>query len=322
MLKVSGGLISAAALVLGQLLFIVPCVRADESGGDASVPPTLQGIVSKKTDPPAPLAGGASVQANPSTPGHFLFGGVERKVTAPLPASIESPAKATLIKETAKLAPVPDQVHNLTAEQDALASGDNQIWFRIPAWLAGKWKTQDRQLISEINYRNGKQNPPRPLSFGYCGEQFGLQQDKNGTCWQFEKVGTQPINCRVDKKGMAHFDVVESHKPISSSDTQLVLKKIWKSVTMNPDTQEVINERRFASTLTFSRLDESSMKVTETSETFDAQGTPISMKLIETARVKVAPFQPVANFRGNDMRTLFSKYMVKHRMGDLVAAKE
>jgi hypothetical protein len=320
MLKFRGGFVSAIALAMSQLGLIVPCVQADGPG--ASLPPPLQGNVSERADSTTARIGADFLNANSSESGHLLFGGVEKKATVLPTVNVTLPASIPLIKQTAKLAPVPDPVHNLTAEQDALASGNNQIWFRIPPWLAGKWKTQDRQLIAEVNYKTGKQNPPHPLSFGYCGEQFGLQQDKNGTCWQFEKVGTQPINCRVDKKGMAHFDVVESHKPLSSSDTQLVLKKVWRSVTMNPDTQEVINERRFESTLTFNRLDDSSMKVAEAFETFDAQGNPISKKVIETERVKVAPFQPVANFRGNDMRSLFSKYMNKNQMGDLVAASK
>ena len=253
----------------------------------------------------------SSVSTSPAKPSHLLFGGVEQKAMAPLPASIET---IQLMRESPKMAPTQtvNQVHKLAVQQTALINsanqamkrespkmdpGANQVWFRIPAWMAGKWQTKDRQLIGEINYLTGRQTSPRSLSFGYCGEQYGLQQDKDGTCWQVEKVGRQPVNYRVDKHGMAQFDVVESHQPLSSSDTQLVLRKRWRHLTVNPETAEVIHERCFESTLTFKQLDAQTMSVNESVETFDGQGSPISMKLIQTVRVKVAPFQPVDNLR-------------------------
>jgi len=312
--------ILAVSLLISQSLLVVPLAQANDSNDEDFGPIPLQGMVSAKA-PRAPLEGNSMI-ATPSTPGHFLYGGVEQKVKAPLPASVE---EIRLTKQTAKLAPLPiqipiqNQVHNLSAQDNVLAN--NQVWFRIPAWLAGKWKTQDKQLIGEINYRTGKQTPPQQLSFGYCGEEYGLQQDKNGTCWQFEKVGSQPINYKVDKNGMAHFDVVESNHPVSSSNAQLVLQKIWMNVTMNPDTQEIVGERRCQSILTFNRLDDQSISVNDATETFDRQGTPVSMRLTQTARVKVAPFQPVDNVKGDDMRTLFSQYMNIHGMSNLLASK-
>ncbi len=138
-----------------------------------------------------------------------------------------------------------------------------QSWFRIPPWLAGKWKTQDKQLVGEVNYRTGRQTPWRRLTFGYCGEQYGLQQDKNGTCWQFEKLGTQASNYRLDKNGLGHFNVVESNKSLSSSDTQLVLRKTWSSVAMDPGTQQVVDIKHFESTITFKRIDDDTVDIAE-----------------------------------------------------------
>jgi hypothetical protein len=319
MLKLGCSLILGISMLVSQFLLVAPLVQAEDSSDDDFLPPPLQEVVSVKAYAQAPLEGVRSMSASPSTPGHFLYGGLEEKVTAPLPASIDT---TRLLKESPKMAASENQVHKLAAQQDALVNGDKQVWFRIPPWLAGKWKTQDRQLIGEINYRNGKQTPPRSLSFGYCGELYGLQQDKNGTYWQFEKVASQPTNYKVDKNGLAHFNVVESNHSLSSSDIKLVLKKIWRGVTMNPETQEIVNERRFESVLTFKRLDDQSMSVNEAIETFDVQGAPISMKLIQTVRVKVAPFQPVDNLHGDDTRSLFSRYMNPHGMGNLVAKND
>ncbi len=312
MLKLQCRLILGITLLVSQSLLVVPFALADDDDDFAPIP--LQGAVAEKAYRQAPLEGRSSAGASAS--GHFLYGGVEQKIKTPLAASVD---EISLTKQSAKLDPLPTptQVHNLSAQDNVLAN--NQVWFRIPAWMAGKWKTQDKQLIGEVNYRTGKQTAPRPLTFGYCGEAYGLQQDKNGVCWQFEQVGSEPTNYKVDKNGIAHFNIVESNHPLSSSNTQLVLRKTWRSVTMNPDTQEIISERRCESILTFKRMDEDSMSVNDSTETYDRQGTPISIRLVQTARVKVAPFQTVDNLHGDDMRSLFNVYMNNHGLGNLLA---
>jgi hypothetical protein len=326
-IKLRSTAIFAISLLLSQLLSVSPA-RGEDDSRDESLPPELQGMLAAQANPqPVPEDVSPSISSPPVVPenasparasspksGHLLFGGVEKKAVVPLPAKHFT---TEFKKEIPKMAPVPtvNQVHKLTVQQSALATSASQVWFRIPGWMAGKWQTRDRQLIGEINYRTGKQTPGRSLSFGYCGEQYGLQQDVHGTCWQFEKVGSQPINYRIDKNGMAQFDLVDSHHPLSSSDSQLVLRKRWRHLTVNLETADVMNERCFESTLTFRRLADQSMRVDEAVETFDGQGSPISMRWTQTVRVKVAPFQPVDNFRGDDLRSWFALYMNKHAAG-------
>lgn len=330
--------LASFSLLLIQLLGVSNFVRADELNSQPTLSKPLQGKVSAKDAATTNLKGtGLLNELNELdeldgingmnglkalTPlnaieslnqaeaqNHILFGNVERKVS---PAQKATASETVLQSQAAKAATPLDastaEAFHKLAAQENIADAQSQIWFKIPPWLAGKWRIQDKQLIGQVNYRNGKQIPAHPLSFGYCGEQYGLQQDKSGDCWEFQKLGNQPSNYHVDKKGLAHFFVLESNEALSTSENQLVLKKKWSTVVMNPTTKETIDVKHLESTLTFKRLGEDTIEVADITSVFNRERTPISKRWTQTTKVKIAPFAPVNQRKGEDLRALFAAY--------------
>jgi hypothetical protein len=330
--------LASFSLLLIQILGVSNVVRADELHSQSALPEPLQGKVSAKDSTATNLQGTSSLNELDGLDGlnelnepnelkaleplnaleslhqaevqnHVLFGNVERKGSSPQEANVSETLLQSQAAKTASTldASMADALHKLAAQEN-IDDTQSHTWFKIPPWLAGKWKIQDRQLVGQVNYRTGKQTPAHPLSFDYCGEQYGLQQDKNGACWQFEKLGNQPSNYHIDKKGLAHFFVLESNQPLASSDTQLVLKKKWSTVVMNPTTKETIDVRHLESTLTFKRISEDTIEVADITSVFDRQRSPISRKWTQTTKVKIAPFAPINQRKGEDLRALFAAY--------------
>jgi hypothetical protein len=183
------------------------------------------------------------------------------------------------------------------------------VWFRIPSWMAGSWQTKDKVLLGEVDYRTGKEKPPRQLNFGYCFEPYGLQQDAHGGYWQFEKVGGIPSNYHIDKNGIGHFNAVDSYVPLASSNTKLVLQKNWHTATIDPNTNEILRADYKQSILTFNLAGADQMYVQEECTSFGKNGEPITRSLTQTVRCRVEPFKEIASVKGYDVRTSFAQRM-------------
>jgi len=211
------------------------------------------------------------------------------------------------IKESATPPPELKQ-QEARADKQAILKG-RDAWFRIPSWMAGTWQTKDKILLGEVNFRTGKQTPPRQLKFGYCFEPYGLQQDENGAYWQFEKVGGIPSNYKIDNNGVGHYNAVDSYFPLSSSNTQLVLQKNWHTAAVNPDTNEILGTSYLQSILTFTLSGSDQMNVEEVVTSFGKNGMPVSRRVTQAVRCRVEPYKPIAKLHGDDVRASFTQYM-------------
>jgi hypothetical protein len=251
----------------------------------------------------------------------MISGGVERRTQLPVVTTKDTKLSSTLGAPVATTKMLNDEVSTdhsainpLQAEGGArpdrapIISG-KAIWYRIPAWMAGTWKIQDKTLLASVNLKNGQESPPRKLNFGYCGEPYGVQQDQNGTYWQFENVGKLPTNLKTDNQGLVHYNIVDSYEPIASSETRLVLQKSWRNVTMDPTSNTIVKQRSFQSILAFTKCGDDLMNVDETMTSFDGSGAPLSRAQTQTVKCRVQPYREIASLHGQDVRGSFSQYM-------------
>jgi hypothetical protein len=216
------------------------------------------------------------------------------------------PPLSAEIKKSDDLPPL--QAQSAQSDKQKLLQA-HDVWFRIPAWMAGSWQTKDKMLLGQVNLRTGKETPARQLKFGYCFEPYGLQQDAHGAYWQFEKVGGIPSNYHIDKNGIGHFNAVDSYVPLSSTKTQLVLQKNWHNATIDPATNEIRTTKYMQSVLTFTLSGADEMNVQEVSTTFAKDGAPITRSITQTVRCRVEPYKEIASLKGHDLRASFQEYM-------------
>jgi hypothetical protein len=286
-------------------------VFADDSDDEGLMPIQLQAAQPRFDTTQVPkkatkLFGSAQAMGDPpmapapkrdNQPIEIWRGGTVRQMRPPISAEI---------KKSDDLPPL--QAQNARADKQKMLQG-RDVWFRIPAWMAGSWQTKDKMLLGEVNLRTGKETPPRQLKFGYCFEPYGLQQDAHGSYWQFEKVGGIPSNYHIDKNGVGHFNAVDSYVPLSSSNTQLVLQKNWHNASIDPDTNEILSTKYMQSILTFTLSGADEMYVQEVSTSFGNDGAPITRSITQTVRCRVEPYKEIASLKGHDLRTSFEQYM-------------
>jgi len=205
------------------------------------------------------------------------------------------------------------------ANNGQLVGEVKNVWYRIPAWIAGSWQTTDKRLLGSVDYQTGRQAGPRSLDFGYCGETFGFQQDRNGNFWQYAKIGVGPSNMKADKNGRVQFNLVDAHDLVSSSDTQLVIKKRWRHVVMNADSQEITSIKPFESIITFNRSGDNNITIDEKVTGLDKQGRVANQKEVVTAKQRIAGYQEVDERQGDDLRSSLANYLDTHGMNSLMA---
>jgi hypothetical protein len=278
------------------------------------------GIAADTTEPGL-LKPETATMATQSMPSSMLSGGVERRTKLPELTAKDTKLSSMLAAPAATTKMLNDGVSKdhgvITSLQSeggartdrAPALNGKAVWFRIPAWMAGTWKIQDKTLLASVNLKNGQESPPRKLNFGYCGEPYGVQQDQNGTYWQFENVGKLPTNLKTDNQGLVHYNMVDSYQPIDSSESRLVLQKSWRNVTMDPTSNTIVKQRSFQSILAFTKCGDDLMNVDETMTAFDDTGAPVLRTQTQTVKCRVEPYREVASLHGQDVRGSFSQYM-------------
>lgn len=231
-----------------------------------------------------------------------LFGGVKAEQQADA-----KPAAKRLKSETARAAPI---IRTARTDMPVLRGSlfENRFWFTIPPWLAGVWRTQDKELLADDNYRTGKHEPPRELDFGYCGEHYGWQKDSQGGYWQYTEASNRPSNYRVDARGNAHFDVIISYRPQLTKEHEFVLVKNWRAVSVNGRT-DIEKSRYCQSTITFDLLSSNQVMITEAVRSFNDNGSLLTFRETRTFKQRIAPFEALDVRKGQDVRIAFSDFM-------------
>jgi hypothetical protein len=205
------------------------------------------------------------------------------------------------------------------ANNGQLAGAVQKVWYKIPSWITGTWQTTDKRLIGAVDYQTGRQTGPKNMDFGYCGETFGFQQDRNGNFWQYAKIGVGPSNMKADKNGRVQFNLVDAHDLVSSNDTQLIVKKRWRHVVMNNDTKEIISIKPFESIITFDRSGDNNITIDEKIIGRDNQGRVANQKEVVTAKQRIAGYQEIDQRQGDDLRGSFASYLETHGLNNTIA---
>ena len=201
----------------------------------------------------------------------------------------------------------------------------HDTWYRLPAWLAGRWESAGALLAYTANFRNGHVSyPNRPLhgkGYDYAGLQtLGWQQDAKGEYWQFERFkGTKDLdrNLTDEKIGMQMVKLMLSYEPAIATADKLTMKSIYTWTTVDPQTKKVVSTKLFHAIHEFRQLADNKILVDTSLKQFNEHGEAVDVQEIQLIKKRVAPYTPIAFFKGKDLKESLRQYLESHGLSEL-----
>lgn len=235
----------------------------------------------------------------PDAPGHkpvFLQGGIEHSERL-APVAPQLAAGATY---NAQAAP-PVDPHN--------------DWYWIPSWYAGLKHADSDTILSDYDFRSGKQTVENRVVTSRQDLFIGFQPDRNGQVWEFKRA---PYRTTVEGDGFFLTMLVSNRDPVSVSNDQVVIRLLQTTLTVDSSSQRILKSEQQEQINTYVRAAPGVMNLHTSIKSFAQDGSPLVQE--ESTRVVVdrAPFQPVDFYDGKDMRAMFRDFMLARGWGNLL----
>jgi hypothetical protein len=240
-----------------------------------------------------------------------------------MPGSAQTLKKMALPKLTLeipkldKLPPVPKFLQagaTFNDKEDAVPTPNN-VWYRIPSFLAGHWQSTEKTVTSSVNLLTGKSN------FNERTEEFiaelhqGFQQDNTGAYWQFQNAPF--LGHSIGPNDVVHYSYVQLIQPISCSENRFVRRSILTKAQVNGD-QIVRTSQQVELIHSMTPLGSGNVREDTLARTLDSQGRPIWQNTSTVVYSMTRPYSPINRSEGRDMKEMFREYLVSHGMANLV----
>jgi hypothetical protein len=189
------------------------------------------------------------------------------------------------------------------------------VWFKIPAWLAGKWEFFEARTTSYTDLKTGKTNSHPEDSNTEATSVWGWQRDKNGDIWEYEN-SPHATESRTDQ--MLTYYVRHENEPISSSQTKLICKMTYTYSSINASTRMISKTYQSEDMVSYVQEEQDRLRRDVSSKIFDQDGNPIALSTSYSIAERILPFVPIKSANGNNISMLFRDYLKNHGLSDLI----
>ncbi len=190
-------------------------------------------------------------------------------------------------------------------------------WFKIPSWLAGKWKYYEGEVLSFQDLRTGSKFSEFFVSHEDTTRDWGYQRDGAGAYWQFQDSPSS-VQTRKDEKIILYTR--NKNEPLSLTEDELVCRMFYTYSTLEPVTLKVLKTYQSENIVVFRKAGDDEIRRDMSSKIFDEDGVPLSLSTSYSLARRMTPFNPINSVRGLNTKALFRKFLTAHGMKDLLPA--
>jgi len=187
-------------------------------------------------------------------------------------------------------------------------SSDSNVWYQIPEWYAGTWKTESRTQYFEQDLVSGAKSFSDESHVNINQNTHGQLKDNQGNIWSI---------CRENYTSTVKADnnltvvaLIRHSEPVFISNERIVVVALETIVSIE-DAGSVIQtavQREEINTLVPEGKHllngDVSIKI------FDAEGRPIHLGKSRFLETKIAEFVPVDRLDGKDLHALFKAFLL------------
>lgn len=210
-----------------------------------------------------------------------------------------------------KLAPVDPQLQagSVFNEQSIPQVQPNNEWYWIPSWYAGQKHVDTQTILQDYNFQTGQTTQPNRTVTNRQDLAIGFQADRNGQVWEFKRA---PYNATVESDKLFTTMLVSKRDPLKVTQDCVVLRLLQTSVNVDKRSRRILKTLQEEQINTYTPGPNGVMNMQMSLKVFGSDGLPQMQEQSVRTVYQTAPFQPIDNYQGRDMRMLFRSYLLTH----------
>lgn len=235
-------------------------------------------------------------------------------------AAVNAPVRAPIqggiqLDETLPGLPGPFKVGDRFEEPELQGLTPDNIWFAIPAWLAGKWHGDVKTVDYAESFRTGVKNVPHLTLSQPLDTVHGHQRDRTGQIWDFIEIPRWASDGRLPR---TRYLRLLREEPLQSDSSQVVLKDLHNQMLVNSDSHLILSSIQVEQIGTYTPLQDGLVKVEASLKNYDDAGNPIMLQRQSMLLQRTAPYEDIDSLHGLDLKRMFIEYLKKIGRQDLL----
>jgi hypothetical protein len=189
------------------------------------------------------------------------------------------------------------------------------VWYRIPEWWAGHWRTESSTCYYARDLRTGFGHRQATEMVARAEEDTGFQSDRMGDIWEYQHG---PYVQHVDAGDHLVVQIVHLQEPVSVSDDRVVLRFQSINVSVDTLTRRIKATDQIESIQTYTPHGANTVRCVSSIKAFDSGGKAYWLQRNVSYKKRTAPYKPWNLYRGRDLRKLFRDYLIAQGREHLV----
>jgi len=191
----------------------------------------------------------------------------------------------------------------------------NNLWVKIPTWLAGSWSAREETAVFYQDFRNGES---RNLQQTFKAKQdfnYGQQIDKSGQVWHYVGV---PYTSNTLRSTAREIHEVREKQFLRANQDEVAFRAIATVLLVDSLSSRIERTYQQESLTTYAPIADDRISMTASTKVFNAGGRPQTLQKNEAIIKRYKRFQIINEKDGKDLKMLFREYMAAKGMADLL----
>jgi len=193
----------------------------------------------------------------------------------------------------------------------------NNIWYRIPNWLGGRWKIERLTAYYRYAYKSGVRALTTDTFTNRTTGDNGWQKDSTGQVWNFQHV---PFTTKVYGDDDYMVAVVKDWEPLEVTSQKAVIRTVELRINANKQSNVITSIQQGETVHTYFPVGTNLLKEISSIKIFDETGQPLILQEGVAFLQRISPYRSVDYYDGKDMRAIFREYLENHGLAGLLSA--
>jgi len=251
--------------------------------------------------------------------GYFLFPAKIAAIATGIGLLTALPGRAYTIEgkiEHVERMPAVEQKYSPGAQIDqSVELSPNNLWVKLPKWLAGSWSARDETAVFSQDFRSGRTRTTQEVFKAKQDFTYGQQVDKSGQVWHY--VGVPYTSKSVRTNGEEIHEVKEKQF-LKTTDEVVEFRAVATVLIVDNYSSSIQRTYQQESLTTYEPIADDRISMTASTKVFDAAGRPQTLQKNEAIIKRYKHFQTINQKDGKDLKALFREFMTAKGMADLL----
>lgn len=203
---------------------------------------------------------------------------------------------------------------------DFLRPQPNDVWVKIPKWLAGTWRSLNTLRTFNYDEKSGETDNSSQIVQKTTREIFGLQQDAAGDIWTLAINPNPTLSQERTKEGtegnagqvtvMDSFLISKNDYQVTGTDRATILATA-EEIRVNKANNKISTIENQKIVRKFSLLEDGLVTCLSEQTNFEPDGTPLSKQKFAVVLRRIEPFQNQDDLNAIKLKSSFEKFLDK-----------